>query len=739
MQVEGTISRILFNNESNGYTVAIFVTEDHAIRITGHLNETKIGARYRLEGNFVMHRKYGEQFAFTYCEEALPKGEQAIKDFLASGAIRGIGPKFAELIVEQFGEDSLTVIEEQPEKLLSIRGIGKKSLETITESFAESRAFARASLELQNLGLTMADTVRLYKAYGSESVTMVKDNPYFLSEYVRGFDFRRADEIARKIGFDEDDEIRLRSAVKYVLSNWAFSGSTLMPEEILIDNMIKLADTTTERAKDIIQKMALRREIVTDTIDGLRAIYLYDYYQQEQWIAYNLKRLKTEENLPIPARLDNLIAEAEAKLSEETGGEISLSENQRNAVKTALIENVSIITGGPGTGKTTIINVIVKILERLEIPTALAAPTGRAAKRMEEASGKPARTIHRLLECTYLESTEELSFGRGKDEPLDEKAIIIDEASMIDTYLMDKLLQAIQSGAKLILTGDADQLPSVGAGNVLRDIIKSDYVKTIRLKEVFRQASDSLIVTNAHLINEGEYPISREGEQDFYIMSVNGEEEIAQTIKGLIEKRLPDYFDFIEQPSDIQVLTPTKKGQLGTQALNTLLQDVINPADSSKEELKLGSKVFRVGDKVMQFRNDYCAEWKNANTFEDGKGIFNGDIGIIESIDKDTKSMIVHSDDRLIKYEGEMLEDLELAYAITVHKSQGNEFPVVIIPIWNFPYMLMTRNLLYTAITRGKSLVVLVGSKIKLQQMIDNNRIDERYTGLRHTLENMGI
>ena len=737
MQIEGTISRILFNNDSNGYTVAIFDTEDGAIRVTGNLHEAKMGVKYRLEGDFVVHRKYGEQFAFTHCEEPLPEGKSAILDFLASGAIRGIGPKIASSIVDVFGEDSLSVIEEEPEKLLSIRGIGKKNVETIKESFAESRAFARASLELQELGLSMADTVSLYKKYGSDSIAMVKENPYFLFENVRGFTFQKADEIARRVGIDEDDEVRLRSAIKYILSTHAYNGSTLMPEEKLIERVIALIDTTTERIKDAIQEMAFEGDLITDTIEGQRVIYLYGYYQAEQRIAFNLKRLKTEKTIHIPANIDNLIADAEARLSEETGGEICLSENQRNAVRTALLENVSIITGGPGTGKTTIINVIVKIFERLEIDTALAAPTGRAAKRMEETSGKLAMTIHRLLDCAFSEDDERMFFGRNEEEPLEQMAIIVDEASMIDILLMDGLLQAIQSGAKLIITGDADQLPSVGAGNVLRDIIKSEYVKTIRLKEIYRQSGGSLIVTNAHLINNGEYPMSGEGERDFYIMTQSGEEQIAETIKDLTATRLPSYYDFIESSNDIQVLTPTKKGPLGSQALNKMLQDVINPKDSSKAELKLGSRIFRTGDKVMQLRNDYQAEWTNASTFESGKGIFNGDIGIIESVDEEDKSLLVRSDDRLITYEGEMFEDIDLAYAITVHKSQGNEFPAVIIPIWRFPPMLMTRNLLYTAITRGKKLVILVGSPNNLRQMIDNNRIDERDTGLKNNLEKL--
>lgn len=734
MQIEGSISRIIFNNDTNGYTVAVFDTEDGAIRIAGHFNEPSPGARYRLEGEFVVHKKYGEQFSFTRSEEVMPEGEEAIRDFLASGTIKGIGPKTAELIVESFGADSLRVIEEEPDKLLQIRGIGPKNFAKITESYAESREFARVSLELQDMGIDMSATVSIFKMYGADSTAIVRENPYVLVDDIRGISFMKADEIAQRIGIDQDSEFRLRSAIKYLLKVWAVNGSTLMPEKILIEKTIELIDTNTERVEDAVTSMAFSGELQTDTIDGQPVIYLYGYYYAEQRTAHNLKRIKEEKYIPIPADLDNLIADAEARLSQESNGNVVLSEQQRKAVRAALFNNVTIITGGPGTGKTTIINVIVKIFERLDIKIALAAPTGRAAKRMEETSGMPAMTIHRLLDYVYSEEEDDMYFGRNDENPLEQMAIIVDEASMIDIMLMDGLLNAIQSGARLIITGDADQLPSVGAGNVLRDIIKSEYIHTVRLKEIFRQAQDSLIITNAHLINEGEYPESRDGDRDFYIMHEDDENSILETIKSLVGTRLPAHFDFVESASDIQVLTPTKKGVLGAPNLNTVLQEVINPKDAFKAELKIGSRIFREGDKVMQLRNNYSAEWRDAATFATGDGIFNGDMGVIESIDEEDKTMLVRSDDRLITYEGEMFEEVDLAYAVTVHKSQGNEFPVVILPMWAFPPMLMTRNLLYTAVTRGKQLVIIVGSERRLQWMIDNNRIDERYTGLRERL-----
>lgn len=738
MQIKGSISRIIYNNDSNGYTVAILDTEDGGIRVAGAFNEPQIGTTYALEGNFTIHPKYGEQFSFTSFSEILPEGAEAIRHFLATGAIKGIGPKTADLIVDTFGEDSLRVIEETPEKLLDLKGIGKTTLDKITTSFGESREFARISLELQEMGIETGDAVRIYRLYGNEAAAVVRENPYILVDDIRGISFVKADRIAAVIGIEEDSEFRIRCAVKHVLKQWAVNGSTLMPEELLIEKVVELIDTSRVLVEDCITGMAFGGELQTDNVDGLPVIYLYGYFHAEQRTVYNLERIKRDRFTHLPADIDNMIADAEAALSAE-GGNVSLSHKQRDAVKETLLNNITIITGGPGTGKTTIINVIVKIFERLGVEVALAAPTGRAAKRMEEATGRPAMTIHRLLEYVYSEDEDEMIFGRNEEYQLDQLAIIIDEASMIDIMLMDGLLAAIKSGARLILTGDADQLPSVGAGNVLRDIIRSEFVPTVRLKEIFRQAEDSLIVTNAHMINEGEYPATREGERDFYIIHEDSEEAILSNIKSLVGGRLEKHYDFIRSAHDIQVLTPTKKGILGAPNLNAVLQDVINPAAPGKAELKAGSKLFREGDRVMQLRNNYNAEWKDPESFVTGYGIFNGDMGIIESIDEYNKSIYVEMDDKLVTFEGEMLEELDLAYAITVHKSQGSEFPAVIIPMWAFPPMLMTRNLLYTAVTRGKKLVIIDGSERRLQWMIDNNRIDERYTGLKYRLENADV
>ena len=734
MQKKGTLTRIIFHNAGNGYTVAVLDTDEGAVRIAGSIAEPKEGADYSLEGRFTIHPKYGEQFSFNSYEELLPEGEDAIYEFLAAGNIRGIGPKTARTLVDTFGEDTLRVIGETPEKLLKVNGIGPKSLTKISESFGESREFANVSIELRELGIEMSDAVRIYKCYGTDSVAIVRDNPFILVEDIRGITFPKADEIAERLGFEPDSSYRIESGIRYTLRSWAVSGSTLMPEELLVEKTAELLDTTRENVGDAVKNLVFNGELEEDRLDDIPVIYLYGYYQAEQRTAFNLRRIRFAERIEINASIDNLIRDAEDSLSADGISSISLSGDQLSAVEAALLNNISIITGGPGTGKTTILNVLVRIYKRLGLSVALAAPTGRAAKRMEEAAGEPAMTIHRLLEYVYSEDEAMLNFGRNSDNPLEQDVIIVDEASMIDIMLMDGLLEAVKTGTTLIFTGDADQLPSVGAGNVLRDMIASESIHTTRLRDIFRQAEDSRIVTNSHLINNGEYPEHGGKDSDFFILQRNNEIEILDTIKEMIGGRLERGFDFIHSADDIQVLTPTRRGLLGAPSLNTVLQEVINPAGEDLPELRIGGKIFRPGDKVMQLRNNYGAEWRRDDDWMTGQGIFNGDMGTVKSVDIPGKAMIVRSDDRLITYSGDMFEEIDLAYAVTVHKSQGSEFPAVIIPVWRFPPMLMARNLLYTAVTRGKKLVLIIGDPRCVRYMIDNNRSDERYTGLRHRL-----
>lgn len=729
MQQEGKLGKIIFHNDENGYTVAVFDTETGSIRIAGSFAEPKSGARYRLQGRFTIHPKYGEQFSVATYEEMLPEGADAILEFLSAGNIRGIGPKTAGLIVEMFGDEALTVIEETPEQLLKVKGIGAKALAKITESFGESREFANTSIELRELGIEMSEAVRVYKMYGKDSVRIVKENPYTLTDDIRGITFNKADAIAARIGIDPGSGIRIESGIRYVLKSWAASGSTLMPESLLVEKTAGILDVMMDDVRDSLRDMIFAGELEEDTLEGIHVIYLYGYYHAEQRVAHALKTIMGAAIKPVPMQKGNVLSAAR----ECAGGSVELSKEQERAILECITNNVTIITGGPGTGKTTIINSLVNIFGFAGLSVALAAPTGRAAKRMEEASGMPAMTIHRLLEYVWSEEEDMLNFGRNEENPLEHDVIIIDEASMIDLMLMDGLLKAVKEGTRLIFTGDADQLPPVGAGNVLRDMIASECIPTIRLKEIFRQTEGSGIVANSHRINNGEYP-EQQGGNDFYIICKNSETSITDTIRELVGGRIEANFDFVRSADDIQILTPTKRGMLGAPALNAMLQEVVNPPSEDKAELKIGSVTFREGDKVMQLRNNYGAEWRSDDFITEGEGVFNGDMGEIESIDAADKAMTVRMDDRVIEYAGDMLEEIDLAYAVTVHKSQGSEFPAVIIPVLSFPPMLMTRNLLYTAVTRGKKLVIIVGDPARVRAMTDNDRADGRFTGLRERL-----
>ena len=719
----GKITQVIYNNESNGFAICLFETEDEQFKISGMFHAINPEIMYKLEGSFKIHPRYGEQFNVSAYEEQLPDDAEGIRVFLASGTIRGIGPNMAKRIVDKFGKDALDVIEENPEALLSINGLGPKTVEKIAKSYRESREFTKISLALAEYGIQPAQAVKIYKLYGDKSLEVVEENPYTLVEDIYGISFSKADEIAGKIGIESESGFRIKSGIKYALSVFSNNGSTYVPKDILLESAIKLLDISSELIEENLTTLAFAGEIELDSLDGVPVVYQHFFYQAEQSVTYHIKRIMNGYMPPLAADPDNLINAAEAD------ERIQLSGDQRRAIRAALTNKITIITGGPGTGKTTIINLIVKIFKLMGISVALAAPTGRAAKRITETSGVEAMTIHRLLEYVYSEDENEMEFGRNAENPLEEDSFIVDEASMIDLMLMDGFLNALEDHSRLIIVGDADQLPSVGAGNVLLDMINSDYVPTIRLEEIFRQASESRIVVNAHSINSGEYPESGGRDSDFFFMHRRGEEEIRETIEELVTGRLESYYDFVKRNGDIQVLTPTRKGGLGTASLNEMLQSIINPASEELNERKFGSKVFREGDKVMQIRNNYQMEWQQLGR-QSGRGIFNGDMGVINTIDNDNAKMVVDFDGRFVTYDSEELDELELAYAVTVHKSQGCEFPVVIMPISGFPPMLATRNLLYTAITRGKKLVILVGSEERMHRMIDNNRIDERYTGL---------
>ena len=729
---KGVLTEIIFHNEENGYTVGVFETEEEYFTCVGCIAEPRKGATYRLTGEFRVHPGYGEQFSFTACEEVMPEGTDEIRAFLASGALKGIGPKTAALIVDKFGEDTLKIMEESPERLTEISGIGEKKAKQIGESYAVRREFAGVSLHFQKYGITSDQAYKLYRAYGADAVALIEENPYRLVDEVYGFGFKRADAIAEKLGVEKESPFRISSGITYALWFYAGEGSAYVPLDELCEKVSGLLDVAPDKVRDMIVTMAFEGKVQLDTVAGVTSVYLFLFYEAEQRVCRNLHLIKNVRIKPLKADPDSMIA-----MTEREKG-ITLSDRQKEAVKNSITGGFSVITGGPGTGKTTIINTIINKFEYSGLKTAIAAPTGRAAKRITETSGRYASTVHRLLEYYYNDAADEMVFGRNDENRLEYDAVIVDEASMIDILLMKALTDAIAPGTRFIMVGDADQLPSVGAGNVLADIIESDYANTSRLTEIFRQAGESLIVVNAHRINKGEYPSYNEKDKDFFFMERRREQDVSELIKDLVTRRLKTYYDDLDPVRDIQVLTPAKKGALGSVALNRMLQEALNPPASGVPEKKYGDRVFRTGDKVMQIRNNYQIGWKRRRDFSEGEGIFNGDVGFIQSIDKESGILsVLFDEDKVAEYDFSMLDELELAYAVTVHKSQGSEFPVVVMPVMWFPPVLATRNLLYTAVTRGKRAVVLCGSEERIRAMVDNNRISLRYSGLKSRLSDM--
>lgn len=724
-ELKGKLAEIIFHNSENGYTVAVFETDTEAFTAVGIMPAARQGGVYSLRGEYTVHPVYGEQFAVKSFEEEMPSTEDGIRDFLASGAMKGIGKKTAAAIVAKFGKDTLDIIADDPERLCEVSGIGEKTAGRIAEAFEKHREFAGISLYLQQFGINAAYAMKLYRVYGADTIETIKEDPYRLIDDIYGISFKKADKIAEKMGVARDDASRIRSGIKFTLSYFAQEGSTFLPHDTLCEKAGQLLDIARDTIADSVTEMAFSGEIQVETLDGRAVVFLMPYYLAEQNVCRCLAAISEAELKPVEGVVDSLISKTESR----TG--IYLSENQKEAVRNSLDKGVSVITGGPGTGKTTIINAIIDILEDSGLRTAIAAPTGRAAKRMTETSGHEASTIHRLLEYYFSEDEDTMRFGKTAEDPLDYDAVIIDEASMIDLMLMNGLLSAVRPGTRLIVVGDADQLPSVGAGNVLRDMIASEYVYCTKLTGIFRQAGESMIVVNAHRINRGEYPECNAHGRDFFMLRRATEKEMLETIEELCLTRLPSYYSDISPLSDIQILTPVRRGTVGSININKVMQDILNPPDGGKEEKIFGDRTLREGDKVMQIKNDYRLSWKDAEDFTEGEGVFNGDVGFIKRIDNEFNEItVVYDETKYVRYEFAQADELELAYAVTVHKSQGSEFPVVVMPVSWFPPVLATRNLLYTAVTRGKRAVVLVGSEKKLDAMVDNNRINERYSGL---------
>lgn len=722
IKLSGSIEHVIYANEDNGYAICDLGTEtDELVTITGTLPYIGEGDVVTVYGKWVHNPKYGRQFKVEQFEKQLPADRASILRYLSSSTIKGIGPKTAQRIVEEFGDESFDVIENHPEWLAAIPGITSKKAHAISAEF-KNQAGIRSAMIFFREFFGAAMTVRIYKKWGGKAVDLAKRNPYLLCEEIEGIGFEKADRMAAKLGIGQDSPERLESGVQYMLaSNAQQNGHVCLPEEKLIPSAARLLGAEEEQIRAAIASLLKNDRIRTVHLDGVQ--YLYDKlaYESEKYIASKLLLLDKVCPVMDTVNIDSFITR------EENQSGIRYAARQKQAIVSALENGVMLLTGGPGTGKTTVVRALLHIFSSMDLKIALCAPTGRAAKRLSESTSCEAKTIHRLLEYGGEEG-KGAHFNRDEHDQLDESVIIVDEASMVDNQLMSALLRAVKPGARVIIIGDSDQLPSVGAGNVLRDLLDCGRFATIRLDEIFRQAQQSLIVTNAHAINRGEMPRLDVKDNDFFFLPRESDTEIAATVAQLCQTRLPRTYGELAVKGT-QVISPTRKGEAGTEHLNVILQAALNPAHREKREHTFREVVFREGDRVMQVRNNYDMEW----TREDGTygtGVFNGDIGTILSIDRATSLMHIRFDDRYVKYDFNMLEELEPAYAVTVHKSQGSEYPIVIIPVGSAAPMLLSRNLLYTAVTRAQTMVILVGRESAVRTMVENKRQSMRYTGL---------
>ena len=722
-QLEAVIEETIFRNEENGYSVVQAKAGRESVTVVGTLPALAPGEQVLLSGSWTAHPQYGKQWKATACEIRKPTTLLGIERYLGSGLIRGVGPSTARLLVQAFGKNTLDVLSEYPERLTEVPGIGKKRAAQLAESFREQYAAREAMVFLQAYGVSPSLAVKISKAYGADAQRKIRENPYRLIDDIDGVGFLTADRIALSLGIPQDSEYRLRSGLKYVLQEAAAGeGHTFLPKPLLLERAARALRVEDGLLAHALDTLLFAREIIALDLDGQEALLLSGFFYAEKEIARYLKLLMGREEKIPEAQILEKIQQFERE------HQMQFSENQRRAVSEAVRRGLVVITGGPGTGKTTIINCILWLLGK---DVLLAAPTGRAAKRMSEATGHEAKTLHRLLEF----AGDEGHFQRDEQNPLDCGCVIVDEMSMVDVFLMRSLLVALKPGTKLILVGDADQLPSVGAGNVLGDILKSGVVPSVRLTDIFRQSEESLIVLNAHRINHGEPPILNRRDSDFFFERRPVPDEAAQAIVGLCARRLPAFLHSDAPARDIQVLAPTKKSGAGVYQLNALLQAALNPPAPWKKEIAYGETVFRTGDKVMHIRNNYQLPWK-ADGGEEGEGVFNGDVGFVSAVDNQDRIVTVRFDDeRTVEYDYQQLEELELAYCLSVHKSQGSEFPCVVMPVLGGPPRLLTRNLFYTALTRARKLVVLVGREDAIADMVRNNHIATRYTTLRQRLE----
>ena len=731
MALTGTIEEIVYRNEDNGYTVARMEKDDSLVTVVGKFIDVQVGSLVTLDGKFEK-TKYGVQYCFDTYQISMPKSLAGIEKYLGSGLIRGVGPITAKKIVSRFGSDTLDILEYTPQKLAQISGISEKKATEIGFSFKEHRDVQNTIMFLQNFNITTNMALKIYNVYHEKTADIVKSNPYKLVEDIDGIGFLTADRIAQNAGLPQDSLFRIRAGLIHVLkTSCEKNGNTYLPKKLLLEESSKTLSLPLEenesKFSEAFDTLCVDHTAITTWLDGAEIVMLAKYYYYENAIAQKLVWLancQKDENYDVTDDISNF----------EQRNHITFHEEQKKAIIGAINNGVFVITGGPGTGKTTIIKCILEILTAQQKTVSLVAPTGRAAKRMSDSTGREAKTIHRLLEVNVIQSDESF-FVHNESNPLKTDVVIVDEVSMVDVSLMCNLLKAMPRDCKLILVGDKDQLPSVGPGNVLSDILQSSVISYCMLTKIFRQDEKSLIITNAHLINEGKMPLIDNSSMDFFFDSKNDPESIKNTILDLVTIRLPKFLQV--SPQSIQVLAPLKAGVCGIENLNKVLQEKINPPSSGKRQVEFGRITFREGDKVMQMSNNYDLEWKKHGRFADetGKGVFNGDIGFISTIDPNTSEVIVEFEDgRICLYTRPDLIDLSLSYAITIHKSQGSEFDTVIIPAIAGPSIILTRNLIYTAVTRAKKMVVIVGEKQYLKRMVSNKYTATRFTLLKKML-----
>ncbi len=720
------MEHIIYRNTDNGYTVLNLVSGEEEITCVGIFSAIAEGENIEASGEYTDHPTYGRQFKVDHFEEKAPEDEEAIERYLGSGAIKGVGLALAARIVRRFKEDTFRIIEEEPERLAEIKGISERKAMEIADQVNEKRDLRQAMIFLQQYGITMNLAVKVYQAYGQEVYGIIKENPYRLADDIEGVGFRTADEIAARVGIRMDSDFRVRSGILYVLLQASGEGHTYLPEGELTARTKQLLEVDEEQIEKQYMDLAIERKIIMkQSENGQTQIYAASFYYMEANTATMLKQLNVNYDVP-----DIEIEQRIRSIEKQTG--MVLDEHQVTAVKEAVRNGLLIITGGPGTGKTTTINTIIKYFELEGMDIFLAAPTGRAAKRMSETTGFEARTVHRMLELNGgMEGNA--GFERNEQNPLETDVVIVDEMSMVDITLMHSLLKAVAVGTRLILVGDVNQLPSVGPGSVLRDIIQSHECNVVMLTKIFRQASTSDIIVNAHKINQGEEVTLDNKSMDFFFLKRYDADVIINVMLQLVKQKLPKFVD--ATPYDIQILTPMRKGLLGVERLNGILQQYLNPPSPQKREKEHGDAIFREGDKIMQTRNNYQLEWEIRTKFglsvDKGTGVFNGDMGIVREINDFAETMTVEFDEgRMVEYPYKLLDELELAYAITIHKSQGSEYPAVVIPLLSGPAMLMNRNLLYTAVTRARKCVTLVGNEATFAQMVQNTSQQKRYSGL---------